>query len=97
MAYAPYYNDIRGTRPRLLGEICHAETGVRFEYAPRTPEDLATFAPDYPHRIFVGPNGGDTRAARILTTVAYVAIDENPDGSPVVQKWKIKQHRVYPI
>jgi hypothetical protein len=28
-------------------------------------------------------------------TVAYVVIDEAADGSPVVEKWKLRGHRVF--
>jgi len=31
------------------------------------------------------------RFGRILKTVAYVAIDEAADGSPVLEKWQIRQ------
>ena len=36
------------------------------------------------------------RLARILKTVAYVAVDENAMGIPVLEKWQITRHRVYP-
>ena len=35
------------------------------------------------------------RFAKILKTVAHVAVDESEGGTPVLETWKIKQHRVY--
>lgn len=29
------------------------------------------------------------RYARVLKTVVHVAVDENPDGSPVLEKWYV--------
>jgi hypothetical protein len=34
---------------------------------------------------------GEVRFARVLKTVAYLAVDENPDGSAKLQKWNIRQ------
>lgn len=38
---------------------------------------------------------GTSRFARVLKTVAYVVVDENADGTPVVEKWAIKGHTLY--
>ncbi len=40
-------------------------------------------------------NGEVRRAVRLLKTVAYVAVDESADGSPVWQKWLIRDLREY--
>lgn len=45
--------------------------------------------------IYVGPNGEETRMALILGSVAYVIVDETDDGELVVEKWTIKNHRIY--
>jgi len=57
--------------------------------SPRHPD----FATDLPYVIHVA---GGTRVGRVLRTVAHVAIDEEPDGTPVMARWDIKQHRAYP-
>lgn len=45
---------------------------------------------EFPHKIFVGPAAAETRYARVLKTVAYVVVDEDENGEPVVEKWNIK-------
>lgn len=103
MAYAPHHNGelFNGNgvqvRPRLVASFRHAETGAHFETADRTGfpfgEEFAAPA-EFPHIIYVGV--GETRFARVLKTVAYVVTDEDADGTPVVEKWAIKNRRVYP-
>ena len=60
-----------------------------FEFA----ENDDWFADEYPHKIFVGND--ETRIGLVKKTVAYVVVDEGDDGSPVVQKWSIKNFREY--
>ena len=36
-----------------------------------------------------------TRAARVLGSVAYVATDENADGSPKLERWELAKHVRY--
>lgn len=55
------------------------------------------FGPDYPHYIWVGNRIQEYRFAKVLKTVAYVVIDEARDGSPVIEKWSIKNHKEYPL
>lgn len=38
-------------------------------------------------------NTEERRFARILKTVAYIAVDENAEGKPVLAKWHITQHQ----
>jgi hypothetical protein len=38
-------------------------------------------------------NTGEVRFARILKTVAYIAVDEDANGRPVLNKWNI--HRIW--
>jgi hypothetical protein len=35
------------------------------------------------------------RSAKLLKTVVYVAVDENEDGSPVLEKWNVKKINHY--
>lgn len=97
MAFAPYYNDNRGDRAAVQGAFRLPETNKNFEFIERNACDLPTFAPDFPHRVFVGAAGTDTRCARVLKTVAYVVVDEAADGSPVVEKWAIANFRKYDL
>jgi hypothetical protein len=95
MAFAPHTNtDIRnGAKlPLVLGCFNEAEFGRLFEYAIR-PDDGIDFAPDCPHIVYVGDG---FRYARVLKTVAWVAVGEADEGEPVLQKWKLRQHREYP-
>lgn len=104
MAYAPHNNDhvlyqlqcgqMPTELPLILGQFREAEYGVTFGFAERRwPDD--EFSPDMPHVIYVGDGSVETRLAKVLKTVAYVVVDEDADGQPVVEKWAIKQHRAY--
>lgn len=105
MSFAPHTNTdvhrqllsgfIPTPLPLLFGQFRASETDVLFEYAERRwPDD--SFAPEMPHVIYVGgTTGPGTRLAKVLKTVVFVVVDEDENG-PVVQKWPIKQHRIYP-
>lgn len=83
----------------LLGSFDEKDYGKTFEYK-QNPEfvlhpDLKTGRNTvYPHLIFVGPEGDQTRRALVKKTVAYVVVDENENGY-VIEKWNIKNHRQY--
>ena len=94
MGYAPHTNtDIRdgAVLPLILGSFIEADYGHTFEYAIR-PDEGIDFAPDCPHIVYVADR---IRYARVLKTVAYIAVDEDDDGEPVLQKWQLKNHRQY--
>jgi hypothetical protein len=109
MAYASHTNEdvLRQLRagqsptelPLILGAFDEADHGHRFEFAERRhPDD--SFAPDFPHVIYVGENGkhslgSQTRLAKVLKTVAYVVVDEDAEGNPVVEKWAVRNHSTY--
>lgn len=38
---------------------------------------------------------GGKRSANVLKTVAYVSVDEGPDGKPIVEKWHLKKNHPY--
>ena len=89
MAFATYTNDRRPENmPVVLGSFREVDHGHLFEYAERSgfPSD---FYPDMPHVMFVGPNG-ETRLANVKKTILTMV---NGDGQ--IEKWMIKQHRVY--
>lgn len=74
----------------IAGLFYNKETDKGFEY--RAAEHV--MFDEYPHEIFVGPgNGYDmVRYGRVLKTVAYVVVDEDEFGNPVVEKWDIKSN-----
>jgi len=88
MAYAPV-TEITN----LLGCFREMEHGHLFEYRSR-PLDDRLFAPTFTHVIYVGPDHS-TRPALVRRTVAYVVIDEDAAGQPIVERWHIRSHRVY--
>ena len=80
-----------GEYPMILGAFDENGRGNTFEYCERR-KHLDIF-PEFPHQIAVGYR--EMRYAKVLKTVVYVVVDENADGSPVVQKWPIKKHWEY--
>lgn len=109
MAFAPHTNqDVRqqiemglvpSPLPLLLGQFREADHGHMFEYAERRWFSDHV-APEMPHVVYVGTSGSNsvgvvTRLAKVLKTVAYIVVDEDENGNPVIEKWSIKQHRAY--
>lgn len=99
MAFAPHTNDRRNidVDPVILGQFREKDSDNLFEFAQRRPGvDHGAFAPGFPHLIYVGQNG-ETRVGRVLKTVAYVVVDEDSRGDPVIEKWQVKprSHREY--
>ena len=74
---------------RTLG--CFVEKDVRGRHYYGANPDLSemTDSWDFPH--LLETNDGQ-RYARILKTVAYIAVDEDQYGQPVVEKWNITSH-----
>lgn len=91
MAMATYYNAPNMTEPRVLGEF-DVQGGAWFQYSERPADDRDGAFLGYPHRVFTCD--GD-RAALVLKTVAYVVIDEAPDGGPIHEKWELRRARTY--
>jgi len=97
MAYAPYgnetvYNGVGDKiKPAILGSFRIEKYGTSFEYTERLDTD---YLPEYPHLIYVSykqdlPAGmAPYRYGLVKKTVVYVVVDEAPDGSPIVEKWK---------
>ncbi len=98
MAFASYTNADRGNLSAVLGQFKEKDYGNWFEFTNRNAIDKESYAPEYPHRVFVGVDNthlDDTRIARVLKTVAYVVVDIDMNGEPVVEKWYIKNFREY--
>jgi len=94
MAYAPLstYHDMGDGS--ILGQFVENDHGETFEFSSNKEDDKDAF----PHLVWVTtPSKIDCgyRRAIVKQTVAYVVIDENEDGSWVVDKWQIKRHRLY--
>ena len=79
----------------LIGRFVEKDFGKTHEYSPNTDIESGwdpkwdQFAAQYPHKLWTLDG---YRYARILKTVAYIIVDEDEYGLPVVEKWKIKQH-----
>jgi hypothetical protein len=73
-----------------LGEIQEQEYGKWFTY--RATADEWAILNNLPFEIDVLDG---VRYARVLKTVAYVAVDEDEMGLPVVEKWSLKNHNPY--
>jgi hypothetical protein len=70
------------------------ENGMTF-FLEETTNDWAK-AHGATHDILL-QNGEVRRACRLLKTVAYVFVDEAADGSPVVEKWLIRNCSQYTL
>lgn len=83
----------------VTGCFNHKETGRHFDFSNAldvfTVTEKSGKVHLFPHRVYVGPEGKETRMARVLKTVAYVIVDETDDGQMVVEKWPIKKHTLY--
>jgi len=75
-----------------IGEFKELEHGQYFEY--RISQGNAPLQGDYglrhglPHEIAMCD--GSVRFANVKKTVAYICVDENEQGLPVIVKWNIK-------
>jgi hypothetical protein len=57
---------------------------ARFEYRKNANPEWS----DMPHEVAM--SDGSFRFAKVLKTVAYIVIDEDEFGEPVIEKWNIK-------
>ena len=76
----------------LLGSFVEKDHKNIFEFSANNDNDPWSAA--FPHKIWL--NHDETfRYGTVKKTVAYVVIDEDDFGKPVIEKWKIKDHRTY--
>lgn len=93
MAYAPLGVDT------VSGSFVEVDHGNTFEYI-NNPEFVLHVPAHggrnihFPHLIFVGPFGQETRRALVMKTCVHVVTDETDFGF-TTEKWNIKQHRKY--
>ena len=97
MAFAPTstYFDQKAT---IIGIFDEKEYGNYFEFSHNDDDLLSYFGKEFPHKVWVTNASSDDRGYRYATvkkTVAYVVIDEDDNGEPVIEKWNIKGHRIY--
>jgi hypothetical protein len=85
MALAPI------TKRPVIGSFTN-ECGVRFDYTVADTSWTGRLCEGEDINVEIFMCDGSTRFARMLKTVIYVIVDENDDGSPVLEKWKIKKH-----
>lgn len=78
-----------------VGRFVEREVGNYFEYSIN--DDTADFCKDFAHKVWVGGlvNDQGYRYANVKKTVAYVCVDEDEYGAPVVEKWNVKGHKRY--
>ena len=83
----------------ISGSFVERDNGHTFDYAANAEFVLHVPAHGgknvhFPHLIFVGPFGQETRRALVKGSVAHIVTDETDFGF-VVEKWNIKNHRRY--
>lgn len=75
-----------------IGEFTEVEHGKSFTYRKVNPLDRWAIKQGCTHVIDVLHG---FRYAIVMKTVAYVVVDEAPDGRAVFDKWQIKKHVIY--
>ena len=82
---------------KVIGTFKSKSHGTSFDYENNTPDDSWLPVVDYPHRVWVSSFFEDSgwRYANVKKTVAYIVLDEDEYGQPVIEKWSIKNHITY--
>lgn len=86
---------------QVLGCFVEKECGNYFEYAME--EDYQEFfiagkKREFPHRVFVMDNPifeCGYRRALVKKTIAYIVVDEDDYGQPIIEKWYLKKNNEY--
>ena len=78
----------------VLGEFVEKEFGNYFHYSENT-HCFLDFHKDFPHLVWVGGLDQQYRYAIVKKTVAYIAVDEDDCGNPIVEKWDLKKNVQY--
>ena len=87
MAYYTYTKD-------PIGVFTEKDVKNVFEYSVNDDPIMV----EWPHKVWVGGgqiNDSGYRYALVKKTVAYIVVDENDYGEAVVEKWNVKNHRLY--
>ena len=80
-----------------IGMFTEKSFGNYFEYSLN--DDPINVCEDFTHKIWVNdtPHGQGYRYATVKKTVAYVCVDEDEFGLPVVEKWFLKKNVEYVV
>ena len=76
----------------VIGSFVEKSAGMTHEYSLIGDDGLLWMGEEYPHKLWTLDG---YRYARVLKTVAYIVVNEDEYGLPVVEKWNIKQHRKF--
>ena len=77
-----------------IGCFTEKEVGNYFEYSNN--DDPFNWCEDFPHKILVcDVIGQGYRYGIVKKTVAYIAVDEDEFGLPVLEKWQLKKNIEY--
>jgi len=91
MAFYTYAED-------TIGMFIEKDTGNYFEYSDNDDLDMPGYY-EWPHKVWVGGGGVcgmvGYRYAKVLQTVAYIVVDEDDNGEPIVEKWQLKKNTPY--
>lgn len=90
MSYAPF-----GIKDKVLGSFREKDHGNLFEFT-ESANDKPIWQ-EYPVKVWVSAARGkqEFRWAKVLKTRAYIVTDEAADGTPVAEKWEIKNFKSY--
>ena len=79
-----------------IGCFDEKEYGNPFEYSVNN-DPLNNVNEDCLHKIWIGDvvHAQGYRYGTVKKTVAYIVVDEDEFGLPVIEKWNIKRHRNY--
>lgn len=79
-----------------IGCFVEKDTGNHFEYSLN--DDPMSFCEDFPHKIWVGDQiGSPYRYGIVKKTVAFIAVDEDEFGLPVLERWSLKKNTEYMV
>lgn len=70
------------------GYFKEKEVGNWFFFEPNPDTDFE-WAKEFPHRVQTGKQIEQWRYAIVKKTVAYICVDEDEYGRPVLEKWNI--------
>jgi hypothetical protein len=78
---------------RAIGQFQEKECGKYFEYrlSDGTAPIQGSYGLDHGFKHEIAMCDGSVRFANVKKTVAYVVVNEDDFGMPIVEKWQIKQ------
>jgi len=82
----------------ILGSFFEKSEGEIFEFSKNLNDTPFVDVVEYPHLVWVtSPSAFDSgyRYANVKKGIAYIVVDEDDEGNPVIEKWDIKQKRLY--